>query len=179
MSEPQISKITVILHWLLAVSVFYLFVSSWWMLALPLPSDQFTYRVIPFQLHKNMGMTLLFFIVVMLAIRIVDTHSQQRVDHSWSKKLADFDHLLLYFLVAASCLSGYLSSSYSGWETTLWWLVDLPAWTEENDDLNILFSDIHSWSCWALLAVISLHITAAIYHAFSNDSLLRKMFRWQ
>ena len=166
-----------ILHWLLVASVLYLFVSSWWMLSLPLPSDEFTYRVIPFQLHKNIGMTLLFCILVMMTLRILRRDREQLAARSKLQKLADLDHLLIYVLLAACCISGYLSSSYSGWETSLWWLLELPAWAAENDELNILFSDIHMWACWALLLVISMHIAAALYHGYNDIGLIRKMFR--
>ena len=48
-------RTAVVMHWLIAVSIFFLFASSWWMLALPLPSAVFRFREFPFQLHKNVG----------------------------------------------------------------------------------------------------------------------------
>ena len=176
MSE-QLPKSIVAMHWLIAIGVIFLFVSSWWMLSLPLPSEDFTYRQLPFQLHKNVGITILVMVVAMIAIRIVKKRKQLQIQKSRLERLAALDHLLTYFLIIACCISGYLSSSFSGWETTLWWLVDLPAWSEENDDLNIFFSDIHLWTCWALLAVVAVHIGAALYHAFKNDDVIDKMFR--
>jgi len=166
-----------VMHWLVAIGVFFLFVSSWWMLSLPLPSEDFTYRQLPFQLHKNVGITIMVMIVAMIAISIVKKRKKLQIQKSRLERLAALDHLLTYFLIIACCISGYLSSSFSGWETTLWWLVELPAWSEENDDLNILFSDIHLWTCWALLSVVSVHIGAALYHAFRNDDVIDKMFR--
>ena len=176
MSE-QLSKPKVAMHWLVAIGVIFLFVSSWWMLSLPLPSEDFTYRQLPFQMHKNVGITIMVMVVAMIAIRIVKKRKQLQIQKSRLERLAALDHLLTYFLIIACCISGYLSSSFSGWETTLWWLVDLPAWSEENDDLNIFFSDIHLWTCWALLAVVAVHIGAALYHAFKNDDVIDKMFR--
>ena len=176
MSE-QLPKAKVVMHWLVAIGVFFLFVSSWWMLSLPLPSEDFTYRQLPFQLHKNVGITIMVMIVAMIAISIVKQRKKLQIQKSRLERLAALDHLLTYFLIIACCISGYLSSSFSGWETTLWWLVELPAWSEENDDLNILFSDIHLWTCWALLSVVSVHIGAALYHAFRNDDVIDKMFR--
>ncbi|MDD9890378.1 MAG: cytochrome b/b6 domain-containing protein [Gammaproteobacteria bacterium] len=173
----QLPRSKVIMHWITATSVFFLFVSSWWMLSLPLPSDVFTYRQLPFQLHKNIGITLLAIVVTMIAMRVYGREQSIQANKTRLEKLADVDHLLTYFLLIACCISGYLSSAYSGWETTLWWLVDLPGWSEENDDLNILFSDIHLWTCWALLAVVALHISAALYHAFKDDGVIDKMFR--
>lgn len=175
--QERLPKITVILHWVLASSVFFLFVSSWWMLSLPLPSAEFTYRVMPFQLHKNVGMTLLLITVTMAAIRIANSSDRHLLYPSRMQKLAALDHLIMYLLLGACCLTGYLSSSYSGWETSFWWILNLPAWAQENDDLNILFSGLHLWSCWALLAVIALHIGAAIYHGIADDGLINKMFR--
>ncbi len=118
----KIERLKVFFHWLMAINVFFLFMSSWWMLALPLPSENFT--------------------------------------------------------ITFCCISGYLSSSYSGWGTTLWWSLDLPLWAEENDSLNILFSDLHLWSCWALLLVIAGHVGVALYHAFRSDLTTDKMYRW-
>ena len=176
MSE-QLPKSKVAMHWLVAIGVVFLFVSSWWMLSLPLPSEDFTYRQLPFQMHKNVGITIMVMVVAMVALRIVKKRKQLQIKKSRLERLASLDHLLTYFLIIACCISGYLSSSFSGWETTLWWLVDLPAWSEENDDLNIFFSDIHLWTCWALLAVVAVHIGAALYHAFKNDDVIDKMFR--
>jgi len=147
------------------------------MLSLPLPSAEFTYRVLPFQLHKNIGMTVLLITVTMATIRIADNGNRHLNNPDRRQKLAVLDHLIMYLLIAACCLSGYLSSSYSGWETSFWWVLNLPAWAEENDDLNILFSGLHLWSCWALLAVLTLHIGAAIYHGIADDGLINKMFR--
>lgn len=165
-----------VLHWTLAAAILFLFVSSWWMLSLPLPSDDHTYRVVPFQLHKNIGITLLLIILVMICLRWVRRLQQNAAARSALQTLADIDQWLIYALVAACCSSGYLSSSYSGWNTEFWWLIQLPAWARENDGLNILFSDLHQWSCWLLLLAIVLHIAAAIYHGLRDDALLPKMF---
>lgn len=177
MSGKAYGKRAVIIHWLLAVSIFFLFISSWWMLALPLPSDEFTYRVLPFQLHKNVGITLFILLAMLLYIRLRHRPEPDITlrNKPGQRKLATVDHIMLYFLIAACCISGYMSSSYSGWETSFWWLVDLPGWGYEDDGLNILYSDIHLWTCWALLAVMAMHISAALYHGFCNDGVLKRM----
>lgn len=170
----------VIIHWLLAVSIFFLFVSSWWMLALPLPSKLLRFREFPFQLHKNIGITLVFLLLVLLYVRskyrsVRDAAAQELTP--LTRKLATVDHVVLYVLIFAACISGYLSSSYSGWGTTLWWVIDLPNWGREDEELNILYSDIHLWTCWGLLAFVAVHISGAVYHAFRNDNVVRRMLR--
>ena len=173
----RVSPVTVVLHCLLAVSIFFLFISSWWMLSLPLPSEEFTYRELPFQLHKNIGLTVFLFAVVMITTALSRKRQSKPGARTKLERLTSFDHLIIYILIFACCITGYLSSSYSGWQTQVWWLFNLPSWTNENDKLNILFSDVHIWTCWSLLAVISVHISAAIFHAAKNDGIINKMFR--
>lgn len=179
MQRQGFSRTAVIMHWLMAVFIFFLFVSSWSMLALPFPSADFKYRVLPFQLHKNLGITIVFILAVLLYVRLKYRPAPEAylAERPWMRRLAVVDHVLLYILILACCISGYISSSYSGWTTTLWWVVELPDWGYENEALNIFYSDIHLWTCWALLALISVHVSGAVYHAFRNDGVVRRMLR--
>jgi len=158
---------------LIAVGALFLLISSWWMMALPLPSDTFTYRVFPFQLHKNVGLTLFVFTVALLYLRV---RHLSGIGRGQARRGAQ--HLLLYGLVFACCLSGYLSSAYSGWATRVWWLFSLPNWGGDNDELNILFSDIHNWTFYGLLAVIAVHIGVAMLSAFRNEGVIRRMLHF-
>ncbi len=149
------------------------------MLALPFPSADFKYRVFPFQLHKNLGITIVFVLAILLYVRFRYRPAPQAspAEQTWLHWLAVLDHVFLYILIFTCCVSGYLSSSYSGWSTTLWWVLELPNWGYENEELNIFFSDIHLWACWALLALISVHVSGAVYHAFRNDGIVGRMLR--
>ena len=173
-SAPATTKMA--LHWIVAAAVMLLFASSWWMLSLPLPSDDYIYREIPFQLHKNVGLSLFLLVLVMIGLRIQHRLRGRTEARSTMQRLADIDHWILYSLLAACCISGYLSSSYSGWDTELWWILALPGWASENDGLNIIFSDIHQWSCWLLTLIIVLHVAAALFHGLRDDELLKNMF---
>jgi cytochrome b561 len=180
MAHRAFHPAAVVIHWLLAVSIFFLFVSSWWMLALPLPSNVLRFRELPFQLHKNIGITLVFLLLVLLYVRFRrrSVHDAAGQDQApLTRKLALVDHVVLYVLILATCISGYLSSSYSGWGTTLWWVLELPNWGREDEELNMLYSDIHLWTCWALLAFVAVHIAGAVYHAFRNDGVVQRMLR--
>jgi cytochrome b561 len=179
MQSQGYSTTAVILHWLIAASIFFLFVSSWWMMGLPLPSKELTFRELPFQLHKNIGITLVIVLTILLYVRFKHrpTPPSAQELRPWMYKLAIIDHVILYVLIVAVCLSGYLSSSFTRWETTLWWLVDLPQWGRADEEMNMFFSDIHLWTAWALLGVVAVHISGALYHAFRNDGVVRRMLR--
>jgi cytochrome b561 len=164
-------------HWLSALAVLYLLISSWWMLSLPLPSEHSTFRELPFQLHKNVGITLFLVLLAMLAsftLRSIKEKDGADFKRRLTVKIA---HSLMYLVLIVCCLTGYLSSSFSGWGTELWWLLDLPAWAQESDDLNALFSDLHLWSCWLLLLLIAVHIGGALQHSFNSDGVTDSMFR--
>jgi cytochrome b561 len=167
-------------HWFLAISVFFLFFSSWWMLALPLPSDAFRFREFPFQLHKNLGITIVLLLIAMVVIRITRGQLLATVSQETATmhRLRTGGHIALYVLVFAVCVTGYMSSSYSGWGTTFWWLVDLPYWGREDEELNQLYSELHLWTCWALLVAMAAHIGAALLHALRNDGVVRRIVRW-
>ena len=179
MQRQGFSRTAVIMHWLMAVSIFFLFISSWWMLGLPFPSADFKYRVFPFQMHKSLGITIVFVLAILLYVRLryrpVPVASS--AERAWVRWLAVLDHFLLYIIIFACCSTGYMSSSYSGWSTTLWWVLELPNWGYEDEERNIFYSDIHLWTCWALLALISVHVSGAVYHAFRNDGVVRRMLR--
>lgn len=173
MKHSSFSFSVVLIHWILAVSILFLFLSSWWMLGLPYNE----YRVFPFQLHKNIGLTLALLLALMLFVRL--RHKPGPVSAStmqpWMYKLAVLCNISLYFLTFLACLSGYLSTSFSGWGTTLWWLVDMPEWGWEDAGLQMFFSEVHFWTCWMLLAVVVLHIGGAMYHAFRCDGVTKRM----
>jgi cytochrome b561 len=168
-------RFTVASHWTLAISIFFLFVSSWWMLALPLPSEDFRYRELPFQLHKNIGISIALLLIAMAATRFARPSGAAASETPRMRRLRLGGHAALYGFVLAVCVTGYLSSSYSGWSTSLWWLVDLPHWGHENEELNQLFSDLHLWTCWGLLLAMAAHIGAALLHAFTGDDVVRRI----
>lgn len=178
--QTQYSRSAVFIHWTLATSIFFLFVSSWWMMGLPLPSKEVQFRAFPFQLHKNIGITLVLLVFVLLYVRLkhapLPAHSETM--RPWMRSVAVLDHVLLYSLILAVSVSGYLSSAHTRWDTTVWWLVDLPRISEPDEEMNEFFSEIHLWTAWALLAVIAVHISGALYHAFRNDGIVRRMLRW-
>jgi cytochrome b561 len=178
---PEVyARYEVLSHWFVAVAVFFLFVSSWWMLALPLPSDEFRFREFPFQLHKNLGITVVLLMIATALIRVTRRRSVPAAasETPGVHRLRLAGHIGLYLLVFAVCVTGYMSSSYSGWATTWWWLIEIPYWGYEDEDLNQLYSDLHLWTCWGLLLAMAAHIGAALLHAVRNDGVLRRIVRW-
>jgi cytochrome b561 len=168
-----------LIHVLIGVSTFFVLVSSWWMMALPLPSKVFTYRAYPFQLHKNVGISMILLIFVLLYGRLAFLRAARK-SHVPRPKMpltAVIQSVMLYALVFVCCVSGYLSSVYSGWATRFWWVITLPNWGYDNDWLNDFYANIHTWSTYGLVAMMTLHIGTATYRAFRGDRSVKWMLR--
>ncbi len=180
MQRQGFSRTAVILHWLLAVSIFFLFISSWWMMGLPLPSPELQFRAFPFQLHKNIGITLVIIILMLLYVRL--RHRPAPPDSTdmapWMHWLAIAAHVAVYGLVLAVCITGYLSSAHTRWDTVFWWTIEFPRIAAPNEEMNEFWGELHMWTAWALLGIIAVHVSGAIYHAFRNDGIVRRMMRW-
>ena len=168
------------LHWLLAVSIFFLFISSWWMMGLPLPSRELQFRAFPFQLHKNIGITLVIVVFMLLYVRL--RHRPAPPDSTdmtpWMNVTAIAAHVAVYVLILAVCVTGYLSSAHTRWDTVYWWTIEFPRIAAPSEELNEFWGEIHIWVAWALLGIIAVHVSGAIYHAFRNDGIVRRMMRW-
>ena len=176
MPRTRVMPTASVVHVLIAVSTLFLFVSSWWMMALPLPSKVFTYRAFPFQLHKNVGITIALLAGIMGYARVAHMRSRKGAGMTARMPIsAVVQDALLYGLVVACVLSGYLSSVYSGWPTRFWWLVNLPNWGYDNDALTEFYAAIPTWTSYGLLVVIGVHIGVAAYNTFRNEGFVRRM----
>jgi cytochrome b561 len=113
----------------------------------------------------------------MAIIRVLHRQAQAAVvaESEAMRSLRLAGHIALYVLIFAVCITGFMSSTYSGWSTTWWWLIELPYWGREDEELNQLYSDLHLWACWGLLIAMVAHIGAALVHAFRNDGVIRRM----
>lgn len=180
MQRQGFNRAVVVLHWLLAVSIFFLFISSWWMMGLPLPSEELQFRAFPFQLHKNIGLTLVVLLIVMLYMRFKYPPAAPSAQDMtpWMHKSAILAHIAIYGLIFFVCISGYLSSAHTKWDTVVWWTFTLPRIAEANEDMNEFWGELHTYSAWILLALVAVHVSGAIYHSYRNDGIIRRMMRW-
>ena len=96
---------------------------------------------------------------------------------TWQSRLAGATHGLLYLLILAMPLSGWLYDSASGLRPLRWYgTVEVPKLTAPDPALRELGHTAHEWLFWMLLALVIAHVGAAFYHhLFLNDATLRRM----
>ncbi len=172
-NQERYSTTAVVLHWVMAILLLTLFGLGWYMVDLPRGSDARSWF---FALHKSIGLTMALLVLIRLIWRF--THTPPALPEMVSKfkrKLAKLTHWLLYLAMIIQPLSGYISSSFSGYKTKLWG-VPLPHWGWKSPKLNEIFTDIHETSSVVLLCLIILHLCGAAVHLYQGDGhLLRRM----
>lgn len=164
-----------LLHWVTAGLIVGLFALGWTMVELPKGPA----RGEAFALHKSLGMTVLLLTVWRLAWRMRHTPPPFPVQvPPWQAALAHAVHVLFYLLLICQPLTGYLSSSFSGYGTSFFGM-PLPQWGHPDPPLNEFFTELHVIGSIALLGLLVTHVAGALSHVLQpGDRLLRRMLPW-
>lgn len=137
-------------------------------------------NVIPvYTFHKSLGLTVLLLAILRLVWRLIDRRPEEPPAMPWIQVIAArVGHALLYVLLFAVPLSGWVFDSASSLRPLYWWgMVQLPSLTGGPDkQLKELAQEAHEWLFWLLILVAAGHAAAALYHHFFNrDDVLRRM----
>lgn len=93
------------------------------------------------------------------------------------KPLIGISHLVhwsIYALLILVPVMGYRAISYGRYLDVF--SISLPAVTEKNEDMSKEIFEWHERAAFVLLALVSLHIAAAIYHRFiRRDRVVERM----
>jgi cytochrome b561 len=160
------------LHWVMFVLIAAAFGVGFWMVDLPLAQR---IRTVP--LHKSIGVTILAFALLRLAWRL--THAPPPLPGSvpaWERRAAHTAHWLLYALMVAVPVSGWLMSSALGVATVPFGLARLPDLLERDRELGETLKIVHFALNKTLLALVLLHVAAALKHYLvDRDGVLERM----
>ncbi|KAA8921022.1 MULTISPECIES: cytochrome b [Xanthomonas] len=162
------------LHWLIAALILLLGVVGLTMGELPKTPKYFWV----YTAHKSLGLTVLALVIVRLGWRLyAGAPKPVPGTPGWQERIADATHALLYVMIFAIPLSGWLYDSASGLRPFRWFgLVAVPKLSAPNEHLRDLSHTVHEWGFWLLIAVVLAHAGAAFYHhLFQRDATLARM----
>ncbi len=127
--------------------------------------------------HKSIGITLLFLVLLRLSWRWVNPSPDVGFAAArWERAAARLNHIGLYALMFAIPLSGWLMNSAKNVPFSLYRTIPWPALIGPDKVLGELFAEWHEGLVLALLALLVLHIAAALWHHFlKKDTVLLHM----
>jgi cytochrome b561 len=129
-----------------------------------------------YALHKSFGLTLLGLAALRLLWRLGERRPALPPMPAWQQRAALATHVLLYALLFAIPLSGWLYNSVAGFPLQWFQLVNLPALTAADPSLKALAKQAHVTGVIALISIVLVHAAAALKHHFvDRDSTLRAM----
>ncbi len=162
-----------LLHWLIVLLVIAQFTLA--LLADDLPAGM--KKLILLSRHKSIGITILVLACLRLGWRWANpTPTLPTTLKPYERLLARGTHLLLYVLLLAIPLTGWMMSSARGFPVSWFGFLQLPDLVPKDRALYEVLLTTHETLAWTLAAVVALHVGAALKHHFMlKDDVLRRM----
>lgn len=180
--ERRYSGVAILLHWLIAAGIVANVALAWiW----PRLADEQVRPAI--DTHKSIGITLLGLAIMRLLWRW--THRPPAMPDNyrrWEVRAAHATHWLLYALMFAMPLSGWImDSAYKDAASHPMFLFGLFEWprigpilhlpSATRDAVHDGFAAVHTYASWLLYALFALHVGGALKHELDGHRELRRM----
>jgi len=172
-SSSRYTAVAIALHWAMAALLLFMIWLGWNM------ED----NEARFQLHKSIGITILFLALARLAWRFTNPppplpEGMPKLEKTGSHLV----HIAFYALMIAIPLGGWLMVSVSPFQvaTVLYGIVSWPhlPFTERliGEDLYGFVEFFHSKGAWVIIGLLALHVAGAVKHEFgAEDGVLKRM----
>jgi cytochrome b561 len=164
--------LAIALHWLTAALVLANLTLGVSMVPLPLSPRKLQW----YMWHKWIGITVFIVTCARLAWRSGHRPPPRVPMPDWQRRAAAGSHVLLYVLLMAIPMSGWLYSSSTGVQVVYLGLFPLPDLVPKDRSLAAVLKWTHYGLNSTLFALVSVHAAAALKHHFADrDSTLARM----
>lgn len=172
-SSQRWGLVSIGFHWVLAIGILAMIAIGLYMVEMP--NSMAKLRM--YALHKSIGLTVLAVVFLRLAWRLyAGAPEPEPGTPRWQHRAASATHWLLYGLMLAMPLSGWLYNSAANFPLQWFGLFNLPALASPDPELRALARSLHTWGFYLISALVLLHSAAAIkHHLFDRDRTLLRM----
>ena len=171
-TKTRYGATAIALRWLTALLVFAGFTLGLSMVGLPLRREKLQW----YARHKWIGITVWLLTCGRLAWRWRHSAPPMEPMPAWQQRAAVVTHALLYALLVAIPLSGWLYSSATGVQVVYLGLLPLPDLVPKDKAMADLLRGVHLTLNFTLLALVCIHGAAALKHHFvDRDAVLIRM----
>ncbi len=175
-TSERYGLVATLLHWLMGLAIIGMLAVGLYMTGLELSPDKLKL----YGLHKAIGITLLSAFILRVLWRLVNViPSLPDAIPAWERWAAHASHFLLYTLMLAMPMTGWLMSSYAGFPVSVFGLFTMPDLVAADKEMAEVMKEVHEWLAYGLIALITVHAGAALKHHFiDKDMILRRMLPW-
>ncbi|MDH6503920.1 cytochrome b [Polynucleobacter sphagniphilus] len=173
MSTVRYNPISVAFHWLMAAII----VVTWSIAIVVSDMPLSPARITGYSWHKWLGVTVFFLVILRLVWRATHPAPQLEIKMPvWQERAMQLTHFALYLLMMVIPLVGWLMSSAKGYTVNYFGLFELPDLLSKDKALGHQLKDLHEYLADILVALVCLHVLAALKHQFiDKDGLLSRM----
>ncbi|MEM6901910.1 MAG: cytochrome b [Pseudomonadota bacterium] len=188
-SVERYNLVAILLHWAIALAIILQLASGLWMVEAIKGSAFQALAYDTFQWHKSLGLTVLVLSLARFGWRLM--HRPPPLPDGmkpFERVAAHLTHWAFYGFMIGMPLTGWAMVSTSPWDLpTIWfglfevphipWLYDLAF--DAKQGVEAIFKNIHAYFGYFGIALLLLHIGAALKHHFiAKDGLLWRMIPW-
>ena len=164
-------------HWAVAVLVILQFPLGMYAADLPVSLARLQWLT----RHKSLGLLILAIVLLRLAWRFFNRPpALPELLPRWERAAARVDHWLIYALLVAVPLTGWLYASAAGLPAGWFGLFAVPDLVPKDRAAAADYHDWHVAAVTLLGALVALHIGGALRHAFvRRDGIMQRMLPWK
>ena len=160
------------LHWLIALLIFCAFPLGVYMHELPFSPG----RLKLYSYHKWIGVTVFLLAIARVAWRIGHPAPPPAGMPAWQRIASVATHHLLYVLILAVPVSGWLMSSAKGFQTVYLGIIPLPDLLTKDKEIGDMLATVHQILNFTMAALVITHVAAALKHyVVDRDEVLGRM----
>lgn len=170
---PRYTRTAISLHWLVAIAIVATFALGIYMHELPFSPEKLKL----YSWHKWAGVSIFLLVMLRIVWRLLRRPpALSAAVPDWQRQAAAGVHLLLYVLMLAVPVSGWLMSSAKGVPTVLFGVLPLPDLLGKDKELGELLETVHKALTFGMAGLVLAHAGAALKHHFMDrDDVLVRM----
>ncbi len=174
-SSAGYGLIAILIHWLSALLILFLFGLGIYMTGLGYYDDW--YHKGP-ALHISLGLILLLLVLVRLVWRLLNPTPLALGEKPLQLLAARLVKWALYLAIFVVIITGYLITTAEGKPASLFDWVHFPSLTKLSASQVDLVGELHEYFAWGIIGLVVLHAGGALFHHFvMRDRTLVRMFK--